>query len=445
MIRFFSLLCLAWGLVVLFHGRAFAETCSVTSCHRPIISAEKPHAPVKEKDCVACHNKKNTVHPLLGGKSWELVAKVPQLCEQCHDPFGKKKVMHPPVKEGECLACHKPHGGAGRFLLDVSDDQTELCLGCHDSAPFKQRVKHGPVAVGACTKCHNPHESDNKSLLGGQVRDVCLKCHVDFLKTLNESVIVHSPVKNGPCTTCHNPHGGQFDMLLKKNTPGLCLDCHKDMVKKLKVKVLHKPLQQEGGCSNCHSTHFSKAPKLLAGDDIVLCLVCHNSNKLGTPPLRNIKSEIEGKKYLHGPIRQGQCRSCHDPHGSDFFRMLPGNYPVTVYAQYKDGLYSACLKCHEKNLLRFADTTMYTGFRNGNRNLHYVHVVGRKGRSCRVCHEPHASNGEKLINNVGMSFGDWKIPVNFKITSSGGGCAPGCHRPLKYDRVKPENYKTEEK
>ena len=63
-----------------------------------------------------------------------------------------------------------------------------------------------------------------------------------------------------------------------------------------------------------------------------------------------------------------------------------------------------------------------------------------KGRTCRVCHEPHASDGEKLISKEGTQFGDWKIPMNFKITSTGGSCAPGCHRSFKYDRDKPEVY-----
>src|ERR1039457_2822973 len=137
--RFISFLCLAGCLVVLSQSYASAETCSVTSCHRSIISAEKPHAPVKEKDCLACHHQKNSTHPLLGGKSWELKAKVPELCAGCHDPCGKQKFMPPPVKDGDCLACHKPHGGSGRFLLNVGEDRTELCLGCHDSAPFKQK------------------------------------------------------------------------------------------------------------------------------------------------------------------------------------------------------------------------------------------------------------------------------------------------------------------
>jgi predicted CXXCH cytochrome family protein len=441
MSRFVSLLCLAGYLVVISQDLASAQTCAVASCHRSIIASEYPHAPVKEKDCFACHNQKNPTHPLLGAKSWELKAKVPALCEQCHNPFGKKKVMHPPVKDGDCLACHKPHGGGGRFLLDVSEDRTDLCMGCHDSAPFKQKFMHGPVAVGACTRCHDPHEAAEKNLLEGTVRNLCLKCHEDFSASLKEAHVVHPPVKDGPCTSCHNPHGSTVARLLKKKMPDLCVECHAKIGKKLAgVKVPHKPLMQEGSCGSCHSAHYSQNKGLLPFEEMTTCLSCHDKDKLGNPPLRNIKKELAGKKYLHGPIKTGECKACHDPHGSDNFRMLRGSYPANIYVSYKEGTYEACLNCHEKNLLRFADTTIYTNFRNGNRNLHYVHVVSLKGRTCRICHEPHASNEVKLLKQGGSRFGDWTIPVSFKITSSGGSCAPGCHRPFKYDRNKPEKY-----
>jgi predicted CXXCH cytochrome family protein len=434
-----TILCLAACMAGLPSGLAFADSCITSTCHQAIAGLKNQHTPVKDGDCLACHKQKGREHPVQGGKSFEAVARGGKLCASCHDPFGKKKVVHPPVQEGECVACHKPHGAAGRFLLELSDDQTALCLGCHDGTPFRQKYMHGPAAVGSCTKCHDPHESDEKRLLKGSVRNVCLKCHADFAKALKASPVVHPPVRDDPCTICHNPHGTPVMSLLRKKMPDLCVECHDDMGKKLAaVKVPHKPLLQEGSCGNCHSSHYSKSKGLLPTDEMSVCLNCHDKDDLGTPPLSNIKRDITGKKFLHGPIKKGECKACHDPHGSNFFRMLRGNYPAEVYVSYRDGLYDACLSCHEKNLLRFAETTQYTGFRNGSRNLHYVHVAGRKGRTCRLCHQPHASNGEKLINKEGAAFGVWKIPIGFKTTPTGGSCAPGCHRMFKYDRIKAE-------
>jgi predicted CXXCH cytochrome family protein len=427
--------------LVLFCTPALGASCVTTECHSAISALKYPHAPVKEGDCAPCHVQRVKEHPLKGAKSFELTAKGGALCKDCHDGLGKKKVVHAPVKDGDCLGCHKPHGANERFLLEVGEDRAQLCFNCHDSAPFKEKFMHGPAAVGSCNACHDHHESAEKALLKGTVREVCLKCHADFAQAMKLAAVVHPPVRDDPCTACHNPHGSSVVMFLKNKMPDLCIGCHKSMGKALAgVKVPHKPVIQEGACANCHSAHFGKAKALLAADQMTVCLGCHGKDDLGKPPLKNIRKQIEGKKFLHGPIQKGDCKACHDPHGSDYFRLLRGSYPAELYVPYKDGTYDACLKCHEKNLLRFAETTIYTKFRNGNRNLHYVHVVSHKGRTCRICHEPHASNGEKLISKEGTQFGDWKIPINFAITSTGGSCAPGCHRKFKYDRSKAEVY-----
>ena len=417
-----------------------AASCLTAECHPAISSIKKQHAPVQEGDCSSCHTQRVKEHPVKGAQSFEPPAKGGALCATCHDGMGKKKYVHSPVKEGDCTACHKPHGTAEPFLLEAGEDRTPLCLNCHDPEPFQKAFMHGPAAVGACNACHEPHESAEMSLMKGRVRDVCLKCHADFAQAMKTAAVVPRPVGENSCTACHDPHGSSVVMFLRNKMPDLCVGCHKDVGKVLRgVKVPHKPVMQQGGCASCHSAHFGKAKGLLAADQMTVCLGCHGKDGLGDPPLKNIKKQMEGKKFLHGPIREGNCKACHDPHGSDNFRLLRGAYPAALYVPYKEGAYDGCLKCHEKNLLRFADTTIYTGFRNGNRNLHFVHVNSRKGRTCRICHDPHASNGPKLISKEGTQFGAWKIPINFEMTSTGGSCAPGCHRKFKYDRVKPEN------
>jgi predicted CXXCH cytochrome family protein len=374
-------------------------------------------------------------------KSWDLVEKGVALCNQCHDPFGKKTVVHDPVKEGDCAVCHnKPHGANARYLIDNSGNLFPLCTGCHNMQMFTKKFMHGPTAVGECTGCHTPHESAHKYLLKDTGSALCLRCHEDMAAGLKSLPVVHPPVKDS-CTSCHDPHGTDVKGILKSPMPDLCMKCHDELVKKAAaVKVPHKPLQT-GGCIGCHSPHFSKSKALLQDSEKEVCLSCHGTDNLGTPALKNIKREIAGKKYLHGPIEKGECTGCHSPHGSNNFRMLVGNYPATLYAPYTDTTYGACLKCHEKNMLRFPESSIYTKFRNGTRNLHYVHVSKiPKGRTCRFCHEPHASDGVKLISNESIAFGDWKVPINFKINPTGGSCAPGCHREFRYDRVQPQVY-----
>jgi predicted CXXCH cytochrome family protein len=115
--------------------------------------------------------------------------------------------------------------------------------------------------------------------------------------------------------------------------------------------------------------------------------------------------------------------------------MLVKAYPSSFYTPYELKKYDLCFQCHSSELL---DSQGQTNFRNGIRNLHGVHVSKKyKGRTCSACHNVHVSDGEKLINSDGVVFGDWKIPIKFEYTETGGSCMPGCHRRMEYDRKSP--------
>lgn len=437
-----GILLLASSLLLWSGGTAEAESCISGSCHASFADHPHAHQPVTDGECRSCHVAVAVEHPGKGVKSFELAEQGAALCFQCHDALGKGRVVHAPVAEGDCLACHQVHGGANPYLLASGQDQSDLCFTCHDDAPFRQMYQHGPAAVGACGQCHDPHESIGKGLLRAPVRELCLNCHQDFARQLATAPVVHAPVKNSPCTDCHHPHAAKSPFILATAMPELCFSCHPDVGEAVAgAKVRHQPIDQAASCGSCHSTHFSAARGLLPTEEKNLCLRCHGVDDLGSPPLKNIQKELDGKKYLHEPIRQGKCGSCHNPHGSAFSRLLTGPYPEELYLPYQQGAYDFCLQCHEKNLLRFAETTLYTRFRNGNRNLHFVHVSDpRKGRSCGFCHEAHGGDGERLISKEGKPFGRWRVPIRFEKTATGGGCAPGCHAPFNYDREKPLDY-----
>ena len=92
--------------------------------------------------------------------------------------------------------------------------------------------------------------------------------------------------------------------------------------------------------------------------------------------------------------------------------------------------------CHERTIASEEKTTTLTNFRNGDRNLHFVHVhKAAKGRTCRACHDPHATNNPKHIRD-GVRSGNGVLPTNYKKTETGGSCQPGCHQKFAYDRVK---------
>ena len=65
----------------------------------------------------------------------------------------------------------------------------------------------------------------------------------------------------------------------------------------------------------------------------------------------SIASQIEGKKFLHGPIRDSDCGGCHKTHGSDHFRLLDKEYPPVFYAPFEKENYDLCFKCHPDTLV----------------------------------------------------------------------------------------------
>jgi predicted CXXCH cytochrome family protein len=409
------------GLVSL-RGRALSEEGCVTgTCHASLLTVKNLH-PVAQM-CDSCHQPLLTPHPQKGRKTFQLIQEVPGLCGMCHAPFGKKAHVHPPVKDGMCLTCHNPHGSDEPKLL--AQPLKDLCLTCH-SDKLAAKFLHGPASTGDCTACHNPHESDNKALTVKEGPALCVTCHFDMENEMKKKD-VHPALLAG-CPSCHNPHGSPYRRLLSAEGEQLCFQCHPQIGEKVeKSRIVHAPIKSEKGCPSCHSPHASENDKLLAKPGKALCLECHKDI---------IKKTM---KVLHGPIAgaEGKCTPCHDPHGSPNDRLLVKEFPTDAYVPYTDNEFQLCFSCHNRDLLRYPDTSFATGFRDGDRNLHYLHVNRKdKGRNCKLCHNVHGSENQKLIA-TSVHFGKWELPLKYVKTETGGSCAPGCHKKLNYDRVTP--------
>jgi len=136
-------------------------------------------------------------------------------------------------------------------------------------------------------------------------------------------------------------------------------------------------------------------------------------------------------------IADGKCTPCHDPHGATRPKLLRAEFPVDPYVPYTTAEFALCFQCHKRDLLQYPDTSFATGFRDGERNLHFLHVNDpQKGRSCVLCHAVHGSSNARLVAQS-VPFGEWQLPLRFVKTATGGSCAPGCHKPQAYDREKP--------
>lgn len=400
-------------------GAASAEDCSTEKCHGPLLKGKYVHAVAEP--CDGCHRAAQTPHPQPGKKTFALTQDMPGLCATCHSEIGKKKFVHTPVQAGMCASCHNPHSSNEQKLL--TRPASELCVTCHADKQSYAFV-HGPAAAGDCTTCHHPHESGSKGVVLQEGPGLCLACHVELepeMKNRN----VH-PALLGGCSSCHNPHGGPVKKFLSAQGDKLCFQCHPQIGEKVtKAKVVHAPIKTERACASCHAPHASEGEKLLHKKGKDICLECHKDF---------IKKNWT---VLHGPIKEGNCAACHDPHGAAYDRLLLDSYSSEQYIAYSDNEYKLCFKCHNRDLLRYPDTSFATGFRDGDKNLHYVHVNRKdKGRNCKLCHAVHGGELPKLLADK-VPFGKWGLPLKFVKTETGGSCTPGCHKTFNYDRKSP--------
>lgn len=402
-----------------------ARAADCAQCHKSVSSRKFTHGPVGVSLCSVCHVKEKK--DAAGKHTFSLSMPEPELCLSCHDALRGKvdssPVPHPAIAAAGCTGCHDPHGSSQRFFLK-GRTMDETCAACHD--PKTRGAVVHPPAKSSCAACHDPHGAEKPGLLRASPPDLCLGCHKKSRPQF-AGKHVHGPVSAG-CPTCHDPHSAPKKLLLKADAAkDLCLTCHEDIASKLKAAVHPHPAVEKFGCTACHTPHTSDQPRLLKAPLLQLCVTCHKD-----------KNPELNARYLHGPVVRGQCQDCHDPHGSANETLLKVSFPKSFYNPYADGVYGLCFNCHEKDIAREPKTSKLTNFRDGDKNLHYVHVHAEKGRSCKACHAVHGGNQEKHIRE-GVPFGAWTLPIKYSKTATGGTCIVGCHNPRSYDRVKAAN------
>ncbi|WP_456421347.1 cytochrome c3 family protein [Lutibacter sp.] len=311
-------------------------------------------------------------------------------CVECHKNTVKKDILHGPTAT-DCTVCHVPNGEK-HPLENVTgfkylEEGANLCYSCHEEAQaeFKKRYIHKPVKKGKCAECHDVHSSNNKNFVLQQSPALCFTCHEDFEKAEETSISVHKPSFDGKsCMICHTPHASSQKRLLVENSKQLCLNCHNKTIKE-------------------------------------------NDRKIA-----NIGKQLDESSHIHKALKK-RCTSCHNAHFSKKNKqLLKETYPLGNYAKGLEDNYTLCFNCHDTDLLNLKNTTTATEFRDGDRNLHFLHLNKDKGRTCINCHDVHSSNNTKLIAKT-RKFGRWNMPLKFIENENGGTCT-GCHKALTYKR-----------
>jgi predicted CXXCH cytochrome family protein len=409
-------------------------SCVSSGCHATLNTGRVVHGVAREAEhCTVCHDADQ------GGHIYPMRRPGSEGCTFCHAEVVGHRIHAHGATGLDCLTCHEPHASEHVSLLRASS-VAALCGTCHP--PDAMAVSHPPYADGACTACHEPHESDFPLLLrGGERAEHCYLCHEEIHDALVGASVIHSPATED-CGICHEPHGSAHAHVLKQPIEENCFSCHQEIERMIAdVSAPHGAVSLDGKCANCHDAHASNRPMLLKARQDELCLECHDTaiEAVDGRTIPDMSASIRDREFLHGPVKAGECSACHKVHGGSHSRLLAEEFTESFYTSFDIKHYALCFQCHEDELVTEPRTAALTDFRDGDLNLHYLHVHrDEKGRTCRACHEMHGSNLPSHIAET-VPFGEsgWALPIGFEKTDTGGSCAPGCHKAMSYDRFTP--------
>lgn len=302
--------------------------------------------------------------------------------------------------------------------------------------PGQARSTHAPYAAGDCAVCHRSGDRAAPGpLRRASVNAGCLECHEEMREVMARR-IAHAPAARS-CTECHNPHDAAEPALLTAPVVALCSRCHPAVGAQVAAApVRHAPVTEGRACVTCHDPHAARHEALLSAPAFELCVGCHSRDGMTAADGRalvNVRRWLEENPVWHEPVRERDCGACHRTHGGDRPRLLVADLPDKLHAPYDRRAYALCFGCHNDRLVSEAETTTFTRFRDGARNLHAVHVNRERGLTCRACHEAHASRQARHVReSVAYGSGGYVLMLGYVRTATGGTCAKACHDEKTY-------------
>lgn len=245
------------------------------------------------------------------------------------------------------------------------------CLQCHtEKIPdFSRQTVHSPFKLQDCTVCHTRHGTQMTATVTqtasqqvNRFRTVVawwpLKWWFDMWSALNGSRASITTQKDEGRVISRSTRSveGSSSMLVMPEDK-LCWMCHGNLGALLDDSYTHVPFMK-GRCVECHDPHASDYTKLLNQPPNKICFTCH---PIGT--------EIN-RMQAHPPAKEGWCIDCHDPHAS--------NYKGILVSRQRE----LCFTCHPSVASLSNMPVQHQPFQNDN---------------CTGCHEPHGSDTVPLL------------------------------------------------
>lgn len=372
----------------------------------------------------------------------------------------------------QCTSCHDPHKNLYGMFLVMSNQNSALCLSCHEKTGWTTSAHSTHVALAevACLNCHRPHGAPGA---------------LHLLK---------SQAEEGNClTSCHNGVGNGVDIMgvtgkfynhpvdyaagvheitekaISMDKHVECVDCHNPHQVSAVDAPLDDPPQVNGRLKGVKGVDIAGTAVAEAASEYEICFNCHADNAFynNTQIIRLIQETNErlrfdpanpsyhpvaalGKNTNVPSLRPEYSESsriyCSDCHGSDSSVKVGGTgadgphgsiYPHILIAQYEQDSYplsysvnnyALCFRCHDPDVL-FAPGGLTT-FSNGVNSSHRTHVIGH-GIPCSACHDPH---GVPVVRGATVNGNSRLINFDIRFTDPGGvfdfadkSCTVSCH------------------
>ncbi len=363
--------------------------------------------------CLTCHD----MH-FNGASNGQLlrINNIQTMCTECHTlasgaashfstsaaemwPGGQYGSSYPALsdagKVASCANCHYPHGWpddaspATDYSLLAVDFEESQCYTCHDGNPASsdirtdiQKASGHPLAANSgvhdsaetavvnsatrhveCNDCHNPHEAESRVSVPGASTSPRLASSgpmtgVQGVNTAGNPVAT-ATYEYEVCFRCHADSTG------KPAAPTPRLYPETNVRTEFTAKTSYHPVTKVGA-----TTANGDMPSLINGwaaNSITSCTNCHNSNS--------------------GPAAGGA--GPNGAHGSTWPTLLEKRFDTNDPSTYAQAKYASCFSCHSASNILSDDNKSF--------KEHKKHIQGEDA-SCNLCHDPHASSNDRLIN-----------------------------------------------
>ncbi len=350
------------------------------------------------------------------------------------------------ANELQCTTCHSAHDNQYGDFLVMSNENSQLCISCHDlsgwvasshetsaalvlgaSDLYLKKSKYQTVAENGCQSCHRPHSAGGHERLlhFDKSEKNCLNCHngsvaatnvkldiskLSSHKTTNYRGIhdlkesISTSPRHVECVDCHNPHAARELIAIAPLAGGTLYKVSGITI----TGAVTKQVQYEYEvCFKCHGDNTSRIQSQITRQitQTNTRLEFDPSNPsfhpIASPGVNQDVPSLISPRAITSII---YCTDCHNsdsssgvkgPHGSIFPNILAYRYETDDFTQESESSYELCYKCHSRNSI----------LNDESFTKHSKHLEDKI--PCSVCHDPHgisSAQGSDMNNSHLINF-----------------------------------------